>query len=232
VGHTRLDLETLKGMPIGKTIRGKSTIVTKEGEKKASEWKVLVVNQDRYQLESTLDIFGGEFKEQVKIIGRRQPPSYKHLESLEYFVGTWVAQGTIPESDGGPFAGEKYVVRSKIEWILKKNAQRNTVEGRIGGVVFSNMGLTGWDPAAEQIKTWGLNAGGGRGEGTITKDGENWVFKGVNIQSDGTKSQANSIVIIMDDGSHIRRLTDREKPDGTPLPDLDVTFRRVKPKRK
>lgn len=228
VAHFRLDPDTLKGMPIGKTLRARAQIFTKDGGKAASEGTLTLISQDRFELEVT--IRGSDGKRQLKVRHERQPRNYKHLKDLEYFVGNWVTKGKLPETDE-PLAGQEYVGRCSIEWILNKNAQQETWDIRIGHLRFGNKVLTGWDPATQQIKQWVLDSGGGRGESVVTRRGDAWVYEGFAIDANGTETSTKSIITIVDRNTQTLRVTARKKPDGTPLPDLEITLKRVRPKK-
>ena len=139
------------------------------------------------------------------------------LRDLEWLVGDWVDEGedgkvasTVAWDEGRKFLVRKYSVqvvgepsRSGTQWI-------------------------GWDPQANQIRSWVFDSDGDFGQGQWTRSGEAWIVKACGASGDGLATSSTQVIEPINKDSIKLRSTDRIV--GTELlPDIEEVVMVRKP---
>jgi uncharacterized protein (TIGR02246 family) len=104
------------------------------------------------------------------------------LRELEWLVGDWVDEGedgkntsTVRWEEGQKFLVRKYSIEAKGE-------------PKRSGTQF-----IGWDPQAEQIRSWVFDSEGDFGHGVWTRSGNAWLVKASGVTGDGLSTSATQI---------------------------------------
>jgi uncharacterized protein (TIGR02246 family) len=110
-----------------------------------------------------------------------QVPPHERLKELEWMLGEWVDEG--PDSH----------VRVSCRWSEDENFLLRSfavkMQGRPAMTVSQRIG---WDPVAQQIRSWEFDSQGGFGEGRWGRDGERWVIKYTAVRAEGTTVSATN----------------------------------------
>jgi uncharacterized protein (TIGR02246 family) len=139
------------------------------------------------------------------------------LRELEWLVGDWVDEGedgkttsTVRWEEGQKFLVRKYSIqtegepkRSGTQWI-------------------------GWDPQAEQIRSWVFDSEGDFGHGEWTRSGDAWVVKASGVTGDGLSTSATQIFELVN--KDVVKMRSAERVVGTELlPDTEEVVMVRKP---
>jgi uncharacterized protein (TIGR02246 family) len=139
------------------------------------------------------------------------------LRPLEWLVGDWVDEGedgkaasTVRWEEGQKFLVRKYSLqadgepdRSGTQWI-------------------------GWDPQAQQIRSWVFDSEGDFGQGQWTRAGDAWIIKASGVTGDGLTTSSTQVIEPINKDSLKLRATERIV--GTELlPDIEETVMVRKP---
>jgi uncharacterized protein (TIGR02246 family) len=138
------------------------------------------------------------------------------LQPLAWMVGSWQ-----DETDGAAVttrtrwaAGESFLVRSY-------NVAREGIEP------FEGTQVIGWDPVAEQIRSWTFSSDGSFGEGFWSKNGGDWMVRTVQTLPDGRIASGTQVITRVDDDTASVQMIAKEI-DGAPEPSADpVTMKRI-----
>jgi uncharacterized protein (TIGR02246 family) len=171
-------------------INGHFQLIDEDGtELAAGRYAMLASRRDgRWRLEELRD-----YSVQVS-----EPPSNaEHLSELEWMVGDWV--------DEGPDAK----VHSNMRWDENQNFLIRTYTVQVeGGPATGGTQWIGWDPQAEQIRSWVFDREGGYGQGTWSQVADDqWVVKASGVLRDGrSTSSTQTIQKVNDDVLRFRSL--------------------------
>jgi uncharacterized protein (TIGR02246 family) len=147
-------------------------------------------------------------------VAEEEPPApplsnYERLKELEWMVGSWVDQD------------ENATVQTDCEWAKNRNFMTRSFAVVVGDEVdVAGMQVIGWDPAAEQIRSWVFDSDGGFAEGKWTRKGDRWLIHQTGMLPDGRKSSAVNIITYIDDDSCTWQSVNRTV-DGDLLPNVD-----------
>lgn len=120
------------------------------------------------------------------------------LRALEWMTGDWVDES------------EDSLIQSSCHWTEDKQALLREFTIRCGGkVVMTGTQRIGWDPCAEQIKSWEFDSQGGHGEGLWARLGDHWIVKATAVLQDGRTSTATHVITPEDSSTCRWRTTDR-----------------------
>ncbi|MGO9566885.1 MAG: YybH family protein [Desulfomonilaceae bacterium] len=148
-------------------------------------------------------------------------PSYDHLKDIEWLIGEWVDADENAEVDTAFRWTKNY---SFITSSFSVSAQ-----GKIG---LQGTQVIGWDPVAKTIRSWMFDSEGGFGEGTWSKQGNQWVVKTTSILGTGEKASSTNIYSYVDPNTFTWKSIGREVA-GEPKPNIDeVTVVRKQPETK
>ena len=98
-----------------------------------------------------------------------------------------------------------------------------------GHEVLSSTTRIGWDPRAQQIKSWVFDNRGGYAEGLWTQAGNRWIIKMRGVQQNGDTASATNLLTRIDNNTATWESLDRTVA-GQLLPPIDkVTLVRMPP---
>jgi uncharacterized protein (TIGR02246 family) len=135
--------------------------------------------------------------------------NYQHLKDLQWMIGTWVDQ------DGSA------TIETTSQWSKNQNfiARRFSVsmdgESDLSGVQF-----IGWDPVAQNIRSWVFDSDGGFGGSTWKRNDNQWVINSAATLSDGRKASAVKTLTVLDDKTITWQASGRSI-NGEILPNID-----------
>jgi len=190
---------------------GIARVVAKEGDPPvASRYTAIHLLQDGKWLmatvrESSIDL----------------PSNYSHLRELDWLVGTWDSTGDGP------------TVHTKIRWIANRSFLEREYSVRENGVVVSSgTQIIGWDPQAEQIRSWTFDSSGGHGTGLWTGSPDGWRIETTGMLADGTPTSSRDLLIRVPDEDDVLGWRSTDRTVGTTeLPDTgEVVLDRVQQK--
>ncbi len=137
------------------------------------------------------------------------PSNYEHLKDLEWMVGSWIDQDA------------SATIQTDCEWAKNRNFLTRSFAVVIGDQVdMAGMQIVGWDPAAEQIRSWVFDSNGGFSEGLWTHKDKQWIIQSTGTLPGGGKSSAVNIITQVDNDSFTWQSTSREA-NGELLPNVD-----------
>jgi uncharacterized protein (TIGR02246 family) len=169
-----------------------------EGEVVSSSWtRALLVRE------------GGQWKVAVVHEIERDISHDDTLKSLEWLIGTWVAN-----------TKEKEVVTT-YEWDESKAWLRGRFTVKEGGkVVESGTQMIGKDNSQGVVRSWVFQSDGGFGESTWTHDGKQWTVEAAGVLPDGREMNATNIYIRLGPDAWSFRSTNRTL-DGVAMPNTE-----------
>lgn len=175
---------------------GQVTLFTPEGEPAESAFTAVLVEQDGQWLISS---------SQERPLPT-PPSSYDALKELEWLVGVW------RDESGGGF------VNTTVRWspsraFLIRSFSAEFPDSRS----LEGTQVIGWDPAAKQIRCWTFSSDGSFGEGTVSKNGDDWIMKVSHVLSDGRIAAGTHVVTRLgDDAFQVQKIG--QTIDGEPQP--------------
>jgi uncharacterized protein (TIGR02246 family) len=136
-------------------------------------------------------------------------PANSPLQDLAWLVGDWV--DTDPDAD----------MSAHVTWTKNKSFLNYTFRvAPPGADDLEGTQVVGWDPAGGSIRSWMFDSDGGWGEGTWSKNGDNWVVKFRQVLPDGGVAEATNIYTQVDANTLVWKSIGR-KLDGEFLPNID-----------
>jgi uncharacterized protein (TIGR02246 family) len=183
---------------------GTSEIVTADGADKGGFTAAWVHSDGKWLITSARDL---------PAEGEAASP----LQGLNWLVGEWQSEGNrVPVSVVcHPTLGKAYL---HVEFTIKRPDGDMSV-----------MYLFGYDPAAEQVKSWTFDSAGGYGEALWTRDGNQWTGRAVGVLPDGGNGSTTYVLKYVDDQNLILQMRDRQVA-GQPLADSETKYvRKAKP---
>lgn len=126
-------------------------------------------------------------------------PHRDKLEPLAWLVGDWVDK----DATG--------IVETRCAWSPNGNFLVRYYSVSVGGrEALQGQQVIGWDPAAKQIRSWTFDSNGGFGEGTWSKQGDNWYVNSTVVLNTGEKASSINVLKPLDDKSFSWQSTSRE----------------------
>lgn len=142
------------------------------------------------------------------------PTPAARLEELDGLVGKWSAMSgdTVFEVSAHWNEARTYLVREMTSL-------------RDGKTIFSGSQRIGWDPLSGTIKSWVFDSSGGRGEGTWTQSGDDWIVHATHILPDGEQTTSSSTYTPEGENKLIWKST-VTLPGGRTLPETVIELER------
>lgn len=113
--------------------------------------------------------------------------NYEQLQVLEWIIGTWVDED------------EDITIVTECKWTKNQNfITRSFTVANGDDIQLSGMQVIGWDPKAEQIRSWTFDSDGGFSEGTWQQEDNFWFIKKRGTLPDGSTASATSIIEMVD----------------------------------
>ena len=147
-----------------------------------------------------------------------QPPSSSPMQQLGWLIGDWETKR------------DETTVRASFRWIVEKRfIERKYTAGQGGKEISSGTQIIGWDPRAEQIRSWSFDSSGGYGTGLWTPTPDGWAIDTVGVLPDGTPTSSRDLCIRVAGQDNVLgwRSLDRKAGDMA-LPDMrEVVLDRI-----
>lgn len=145
--------------------------------------------------------------------------NYEHLQELEWMIGTWV--------DGD----DQSVIETTCQWTKNRNFITRMYALRVGDrIEVSGMQIVGWDPAAQQIRSWVFDSDGGFGQGVWRRKDKTWYIQMSGTAPDGSNASSVNVITYVDDNTFTWQALNRQA-GGELLPNVDevVVVRQTTP---
>jgi uncharacterized protein (TIGR02246 family) len=187
---------------------GVQTIATKDGkDHSVSRFTAVLANHEGRWMYATCQQQPEE----------EETSPHERLAPLAWMIGDWIDEG--PEE----------VVAISCKWSEDGNfllVNFETKKGRKEGI--KSLQRIGWDPLAEQVRSWVFDTDGGYGDGRWTAAEGSWIIKSTAVMPDGQTGSAT--LVIQPDGKDkfIMKGLDRIVGDDT-QPDFQMTIVRKPP---
>jgi hypothetical protein len=156
---------------------------------------------------------------------RMTPPTpYDSLQPLEWLIGNWETrsdasavadeEGNVPE-EAGP---APMVVQTSFQWGPNRSFLLRTFFVQSANEPpYDGTQVIGWDPIAQQIRSWTFNSDGSFGEATWSRNGDAWLARTRTVLSSGQLATATQVVTrIGEDAIEVQTIG--QEVDGQTLP--------------
>lgn len=147
------------------------------------------------------------------------PTSRGALQDLAWLVGEWRDQT------------EGVEMNTTVRWSANGAFLIRSFRADYGDNddAFEGTQIIGWDPRANQYRTWTFNSDGSFGEGTVSRSGDQWLIRMSHVLTDGSVSAGTQVLQLVDsDTMCVERIG--QTVDGAPVPAGEpVTVVRVGP---
>ena len=121
------------------------------------------------------------------------------LEALDWMAGTWVDKG------------DEATIITDCSWTKNRKFLKRSFKVKIDKeVTLEGHQFVGWDPVANQIRSWTFDSEGGIGEGVWIRDGNRWLVKTSFVLADGARASALNVYTHVDDDTIRWQSTNRE----------------------
>jgi hypothetical protein len=94
-----------------------------------------------------------------------------------------------------------------------------------GKAELSGTQQVGWDPLAQQIRSWMFSDDGSYSEGLWSLQGDTWMAPATRVLPDGTISQATQVYKFPDKNTLVWKVI-RGSIDGLPTDDFEIALKR------
>lgn len=121
------------------------------------------------------------------------------LEALEWMVGTWVDKG------------DDTTIVTECSWTKNRKFLKRSFQLKVDEkVTLHGDQIVGFDPSANQIRSWTFDSEGGIGEGVWIQDGNRWLVKSSFVLADGSRASSLNVYTYVDDDTFRWQSTNRE----------------------
>ena len=125
--------------------------------------------------------------------------SAEPLETLDWMVGVWIDEG------------ENATIVTKCSWMKNRKFLKRSFQLKTDGqVTLEGEQIVGFDPGANQIRSWTFDSEGGIGEGVWIQDGNRWLVKSSFRLADGSRASSLNVYTFVDDDTFRWQSTNRE----------------------
>lgn len=145
-------------------------------------------------------------------------PGYNHLKDLQWLIGEWVD------------AGKEAAVDTTFQWAGNKSFITSSFNVSIQGqAALQGTQVIGWDPVTKTIRSWMFDSEGGFGEGTWSRQGNQWLVKSSSVLGTGEKASSINVYTYVAPDRFTWQSIGREL-GGEPQPNIqEVTVVRKQP---
>lgn len=147
--------------------------------------------------------------------GETAPP--QQLQELGWMIGKW-----IDESEG-------VKIETNSSWDLDNHFIKNEFTISIHNhKELSGLHYIGWDSKEQKIRSWVFDSKGSYGEGTWTRNGNQWIVHLTSTLPDGSKASAINVYKLID-ANTFKFFSSGREVDGILLPNVkEVSIKRKK----
>ena len=191
------NVRTLK--PDVATADGRVTVILPRSEPAATSFSAILTRQgDKWLLENV---------QEMPIPSPRS--AHEALRELAWMVGRWTDATESGRVDTTVRwgTGESFLVRSFVAMTPDGDTQQGTQ-------------VIGWDPRAQQIRSWSFFSDGSFGEGVWTKSGDEWLVKSQQTLDDGRLASGTQVIRRLNDNTLTVATIGRDI-EGEPAPAVD-----------
>ncbi len=152
-------------------------------------------------------------------------------EYAEAFIGTWETSWKMDTNYKDIVKeGDEVSLRLTFKWTLNNQAIDVHWDAKINGnPAGTGKGMVGWDRASDEIVSFGFNTFGGRALSEIRKHDDHWIQTTTSVGLEGFRSASTTKMTFASDGdSYVELLNGRMTQDNQPLPNMEITYKRVK----
>jgi len=136
-------------------------------------------------------------------------PSLDHLKDLEWLIGEWVD------------ADEDSEVNTTFQWARNRSFMTSSFSVSAQGKIdLQGTQVIGWDPVKKTVRSWTFDSAGGFGEGTWSRQGNQWVVNATNVLGTGEKASSINTYTYVDDNTFTWQSIGREA-GGVLMPNID-----------
>jgi uncharacterized protein (TIGR02246 family) len=129
----------------------------------------------------------------------RPSTSYDALQELEWLVGRWVDQSDTVRVD------------TTVRWTADRAFLLRSYAVEVdGGIARQGTQVIGWDPRSHEIRSWSFNSDGSFGDGTWSKNGEDWLITSSQTLSDGRAASGTFVFTRVDNDTLSLKLVGHE----------------------
>jgi uncharacterized protein (TIGR02246 family) len=142
-----------------------------------------------------------------------------HLAELSWLLGSW------EESD----KTNDLTIRSLYSWARGGNFLTRSVTVKRGeDVTMEGWQIIGWDPLAEQLRSWTFDGEGGYADGYFTRDGDRWLLRETGVAPDGSRTSGDNTITKVS-ADKLTWESNNRTLDGDPQPSIGrIEINRVK----
>lgn len=188
--------------------KGSTTVISKSGETAEALYTAIHVKKD------------GKWKisQLVETPAPEVTPGDR-LSELSWLIGSW--------EEADKEAG--VTIHSNYQWARGGSfITRNVTVKRGNDPVLEGWQIIGWDPVAEDIRSWTFDDHGGYSEGHWTCEGQRWLARETGYAADGSRTSAEQTITKADDDRFYWESGNRTL-DGDPQPGIGrIEIKRVK----
>jgi len=195
-----VEVESIRFVSPGVAVEnGVAKLITADGDPEESSYTAIHVKRDgKWLLDRVTE-------EDIPVVLSH----YEQLKELEWMIGSWI--------DGD----DQGRVETTCQWTRNKNfITRSFTVSIHDRIDMAGMQIIGWDPAAEQIRSWVFDSDGGFAEGRWTKQGNRWSIATTGTAPDGRKTTSVNVITYVNDDEFKWQSVSR-MVDGELLPNID-----------
>lgn len=116
---------------------------------------------------------------------------YEQLKNFDWLIGDWEDED------------EDVKISSNYQWGDNKNYLVNKFTVAVAGKdELKGQQIILWDPIENQVRSWVFDSDGGFGEGSWSKQGDQWYVKMKFTRPDGQRASATNIYKKIDDSTY------------------------------
>jgi uncharacterized protein (TIGR02246 family) len=169
--------------------QGSAKVIRPDQEPEDSQYTAVYVKRDGQWLLDRVT------EEDIPVV----KSNYEKLKELEWMIGTWEDRD------------DQNSIETTCQWTKNRNfITRSFTMSIRDRIEMSGMQIVGWDPAAQQIRSWVFDSDGGFGEGTWKKKDKRWYIQSAGTLPDGHKSSSVNIITCVDDDTFTWQSVNRE----------------------
>lgn len=136
------------------------------------------------------------------------PTGQEQLQQLEWLVGEWV------DENSDTLVHTHYYWSEDKRYLFSKYSVQ-----RAGQPPTEGLQRIGWDPQAQQLRSWTFDAVGGFSEGLWSRSGEQWIVKRTGTTADGKVRSVTTVLTRLGPDHALYQSRDRVM-GGVVMPDL------------